>query len=88
MEQLPIPSIRSISSRSTPLSDEGSQILTLTQAAKYLRISKAHLAAVIAGKVPSVPSLRHARVGRRILIKHQWADEWLETLAQHPRRQW
>jgi len=26
--------------------------------------------------------LRHARAGRRILIKRQWADEWLEVAGQ------
>jgi excisionase family DNA binding protein len=59
-----------------------SQVLTLKQAAAYLRISKAHLSNVINRKVAGVPPLRHARAGRRILIKRQWADEWLEVAGQ------
>ena len=57
-------------------------MLTLKQAAEYLRISKAHLSNVINGKVPDVPTLSCARIGRRILIKREWADEWLEKAGQ------
>ena len=59
-----------------------SQVLTLKQTAAYLRISKAHLSNVINRKVAGVPPLRHARAGRHILIKRQWADEWLEVAGQ------
>ena len=64
-----------------------SQVLTLTQAASYLQISKSHLSNVIRGGVPGVPSMRHARIGRKILIKREWADEWLETSAPKPPHQ-
>ena len=60
---------------------EHSQVMKLAQAAEYLRVSKTHLSNVIGGKVAGVPPLRHARIGRRILIKREWADEWLETAA-------
>ena len=59
-----------------------SHVFTLKQAAEYLRISKAHLSNVINGRVTGVPPLRHAPVGRRILIKREWADEWLEAAGQ------
>jgi Helix-turn-helix domain len=62
--------------------NERSEVLTLKQAAEYLRISKAHLSNVINGKVPNVPTLRCAHIGRRILIKLTWADAWLELAAQ------
>lgn len=68
--------------------NERSQVLTLKQTAEYLRISKAHLSNVITGKVAGVPPLRHVRAGRRILIKREWADEWLETAAQQSPHQW
>lgn len=58
------------------------QALSLAQAAEYLGISKAHLANVISGRVASVPALRHAKVGRRILIRRVWLDEWLEKVGQ------
>jgi len=54
-------------------------IMTLKQAADYLQISKAHLSNVINGKVPEVQPLRCFRVGRRILIKREWVDEWMES---------
>ncbi len=54
-------------------------IMTLQQAAAYLQISKAHLSNVINGKVPEVPPLRCFRVGRRILIRREWVDEWMES---------
>jgi excisionase family DNA binding protein len=59
-----------------------SDVLSLKQAAAYLGISKAHLSNVINGKVTGVPTLRHAPVGRRILVKREWVDEWLEMMTQ------
>ena len=58
---------------------ESTPVMTLTQAAAYLRVSKAHLSNVINGKVPGVPPVRSFRMGRRILIKREWVNEWLET---------
>lgn len=65
-----------------PETNEHSQVLTLKQAAAYLRISKAHLSNVINGKVSGAPPFRHAQVGRRILIKREWADEFLKKAGQ------
>ena len=59
--------------------NEQSQVLTLKQAAQYLQISKAHLSNVINGKVPGVQPVRCVRMGRRILIKREWVNQWLET---------
>jgi excisionase family DNA binding protein len=53
--------------------------MTLTQAAAYLQITKAHLSNVINRKVADVPPLRCFRVGRRILIKREWVDSWMEA---------
>jgi excisionase family DNA binding protein len=53
-------------------------VMTLTQAAEYLQVSKAHLSNVINGKVPGVPPVRSVRAGRRVLIKREWIEEWLE----------
>jgi excisionase family DNA binding protein len=54
-------------------------VMTLKQAAAYLQISKAHLSNVINGKVPGVQPVRCFRMGRRILIKREWLEQWLET---------
>jgi excisionase family DNA binding protein len=53
-------------------------IMTLEEAAEYLRISKAHLSNVINGKVPGVRPPRFFRAGRRILIRREWLDRWME----------
>jgi excisionase family DNA binding protein len=62
--------------------NEHSQVLTLKEAAAYLRVSKTHLANVINGKVAGVPRLRHAQVGRRKLIRREWVDNWLDMAGQ------
>lgn len=67
---------------------ERSSVMTLQQAADYLRISKAHLSNIINGKVPGVSPLPHAAVGRRILIRRIWADEWLEKIGARSVKEW
>ena len=54
-------------------------VMSLKQAATYLQVSKAHLSNVINGKVPHVAPVRSFRLGRRVLIKREWIDEWLEA---------
>jgi excisionase family DNA binding protein len=54
-------------------------VMTLKQAASYLQISKAHLSNVVNGKVPGVKPVRSFRMGRRVLIRKSWIDEWLEN---------
>ena len=67
---------------------ERSSVMTLQQTADYLQISKAHLSNILNGKVPNVPPLRHATVGRRILIRRIWSDEWLEKMGAGSLQQW
>ena len=43
------------------------EILTIADAAKELRFSKAHLAKVLNGQVPGVPYLPHLRIGAACL---------------------
>ena len=63
-------------------------VMTLQQAADYLQISKAHLSNVINRKLSDVQPLRCCRVGRRILIKRAWIDEWLENADKGSIRSW
>ena len=72
-----------VAEKSTP-----SEVMTLQQTADYLQISKAHLSNIINGKVSGVSPLRHAAVGRRILIKRIWADEWLEEMGARSLQEW
>jgi excisionase family DNA binding protein len=64
-----------------------SSVMSLRQAAAYLQVSKAHLSNVINGKVTGVPPVRSFRVGRRLLIKREWIDEWLESAHHEAVRQ-
>jgi excisionase family DNA binding protein len=64
-----------------------SSVLSLRQAADYLNVSKAHLSNVINGKVHGVKPVRFFRLGRRVLIKREWIDEWLEVAGHEVLRQ-
>lgn len=54
-------------------------ILTLTEVAKILRCSKAHVANVINGNVKGMPRLAHLSVGRRKLVRREWLDQWMDA---------
>ena len=56
-----------------------SSVMSFTAAAAYLHVSKAHLSNVNNGKVRGVAPVRSFRVGRRVLFKREWIDEWLES---------
>jgi len=61
--------------------------MSVNHAAAYLQISKAHLSNVINGKVPGVKPVRFFRMGRRVLIKREWIDEWLEVADREALKQ-
>ena len=56
------------------------EVLTIADAAKELRCSKAHLAKVLNGQVPSVPYLPNLRLGRRKLIRRCVLYEWMSEV--------
>jgi excisionase family DNA binding protein len=79
---------RHLSNRDALIHPAGrSSVMSLDQAAGYLHVSKAHLSNVINGKVPGMKPLRFFRMGRRVLIKREWIDEWLEVAAHEVPRQ-
>ena len=57
----------------------GRDVLTLRDVAAILRCSKTHVSNVLNGKVDGVPRLTHVALGRRILIRREWLDEWMEA---------
>ena len=61
--------------------ETNSPVMTLRQAAAYLHVSAAHLLNAAKGRIPGTPALRHARVGRRILFKCTWLNQWLDEAA-------
>lgn len=86
---VPVLAMDKLVDRSTREKDMGakSPVMSLRQAAAYLQVSKAHLSNVINGKVSGVPPVRSFRVGRRLLIKREWIDEWLESAHHETVRQ-
>ena len=53
------------------------EVLTVAEAARVIRCSKAHVQNVIHGRVANVPPLPCVRVGRRLLIRREALDRWL-----------
>ncbi len=56
------------------------QILTMGEAADFLRFSKAHLSHLVNGKVDGVPPPPCVRVGRRILFRRSSLVGWLGAI--------
>jgi excisionase family DNA binding protein len=55
-------------------------VLTVPEAARLLRCSKAHLHHIISGKVLGLPPLPVLRIGRRVLIRCESLLSWMEWL--------
>ena len=60
------------------------RVLTILEAARELRCSKAHVHHLIAGKVPNVRPLPSLWLGRRRLILRASFEQWLKT-TEHNR---
>jgi hypothetical protein len=58
------------------------EVLTIADAAKELRCSKAHLAKVLNGQVPGLPDLPHLRLGRRKLIRRSMLYQWMAEVER------
>jgi excisionase family DNA binding protein len=69
------------SSIASARANAAADVLTLREAAACLRVSPSQVIRAIAGKLAGGPILKHARVGRRILFKKEWLDEYLNELA-------
>jgi len=73
-------------SRLTDSAAESAECMTRKEAANYLRVSPAHISNLADGKVPGVPRLRCCRIGRRLIFKKVWLDEFVETRANELNR--
>ena len=68
--------------------NDNAHVLTMTEAARELRCSKAHVHNIIHGRVPDLPPLPVLRIGRRVLIRGAALAAWMlavearETEAQ------
>lgn len=57
-------------------------VLTVSEAARELRCSKAHIHNIINGKVPNLSPLPVLRIGRRLLVRHDALMQWLMDLER------
>jgi hypothetical protein len=57
-------------------------LLTMSEAAREIRCSKAHLSNIIRGKVPRLPILPVVRIGRRLLVRYSSLLQWLVALEE------
>jgi excisionase family DNA binding protein len=71
--------IRGLSVSPAPFQEKECAVLTITEIAKILRCSKAHVSNVLNDKVPGVPRLTYFALGRRKLVKREWLDRWMEA---------
>jgi hypothetical protein len=66
--------------RRETLAQLGVRILSLSEAVRELRYSKAYVHNSIAGRADNVPHLSVPRIGRRLLIRYGALMEWLMSL--------
>jgi hypothetical protein len=52
------------------------EIMTVKQAAAYLKISQTHMRNLLAGLVPGCLPIPHTRAGRRLLVRQSRLDAW------------
>lgn len=57
-------------------------LLTVAEAARELRCSKAHVHNIIHGKVRDLPLLPVLRIGRRVLIRHETLRAWMLSVEE------
>jgi hypothetical protein len=57
-------------------------LLTLTEVAKLLHCSKAHICNVVAGRVPGCPPIPAVTLGRRKLVRRVSLVLWIESNEQ------
>lgn len=66
------------SSEDAPGGTDGlSRVLTITEAARELRCSKAHIHNIVHGRVHDLPPLPVLRLGRRVLIRAEALKAWM-----------
>lgn len=54
------------------------EVLTIKEAATFLKCSKAHVGKLLAGRVKDAPPLRFIQLGRRKLIRRESLLHWME----------
>ena len=75
---IPLPA-RSIADAQSPPDSASPHVLTVAEAARELRCSKAHVHHLINGKVPGVTPLPSLSLGRRRLILRASFESWVRA---------
>jgi hypothetical protein len=60
-------------------------LLTIMDAARELRCSKAHLYNILRGGVEGLPPLPVFHIGRRVFIRHNQLQAWIRSLEDRER---
>ncbi len=53
-------------------------LLTMTEVAKLLQCSKAHVSHAVAGRLPGCSPIPAVRLGRRMLVRRETLRTWIE----------
>ena len=61
------------------------RLLTLAEAARELRCSRAQLHNILAGKLPGMPPLPFFNIGRRVFIRRAMLRAWIRMLEARDR---
>jgi hypothetical protein len=61
------------------------RLLTLAEAARELRCSRAQLHNILDGKLPNTPPLPVFNIGRRVFIRRAMLHAWIGTLEARDR---
>ena len=57
-------------------------LLTMEEAARILRCSKAHVSNILNGKVQTLHPLPSVKIGRRTLIRRESLIAWMKVMEQ------
>ena len=59
------------------------QLLTVNEVATELRLSKSTVLRLLAGGIPNRPTLRAVRVGRRVMIRRETLDRFVQEAEEY-----
>ena len=62
----------------------GYEVISIRIAARFARVSVAHMHRAAKGELPNTARLKVFRVGRRVLTRTDWLDEWMRAEPDRP----
>jgi excisionase family DNA binding protein len=58
------------------------RLLTIPEAADFLRCSRSHISNALNGKLTSTPRLPCVRIGRRVLFRRDALEAWVQEVER------